>query len=258
LRKDLSEELSHPAFFFSQWLGALVQCLIYYYLAKVVDTAAPHYRTGFTGGYFFYFIVGMAMHQFSQRGLTSFVAAFRQEVASGTLEYLWLGRLPPMTLLFSMSLWPFLNGLFHLAVFFVIGGLLSPAVFIQVSLFPLFAAVLFTFFLYVPIGLMGIAITLMTKRGEGWTGLFGSVNLALAGVLFPVSFLPRVLQSVSEVLPLTHVLRLVRSDIAGRPPNVLYEIGFLLLLAALLYGAAFFCLQTGIRRAETEGSLIHV
>lgn len=257
LRKELLEVLSSRTSLLLRIVGLGVLCLVYYHLGKMINTASPSYRAGLGGEYFPYFILGMATFEFTHTGLASFVRAVRQEASQGTFEILWLGRYSPVVVLLAMAAWPILDGLLQLTGFLVMGGILSPSVFQKIFLARFLATVVLAFLTYAWIGLFVIAWILVTKQGGTLVNLFSTLNFVLAGVLFPSSLLPLPLQWVSEALPLTHLLRLMRAEAKGASGSLLWEGSALLLLACVLYPLAWWCFKRAIRWTEREGSLSH-
>jgi len=257
LRKGFLQGLSYRTAFFTSLFGIVVPCILYYYLSKIVDTADTQYTSGFGGEYFPYFILGMGVYRFTQHVLVHFVGTLSGEAVNGTLEALWLGRFPPLALIFSMALGPFLGGLVRLAGFIVVGGILSPSVFQKISVSALLVSILLSFLLYVSIGLIVISVTLVTKRGQGIIGLFGSLNLLLTGVFFPATLFPKFIQPITELLPLTHILRLARAGIYGIGEAFLFECGYFILFALLMIPLSLFCLKRAVVKVEIDGSLAH-
>ncbi len=65
---------------------------------------------------------------------------------------------------------------------------------------------------------LGIALTGAIRSGEGSSGLVSAIYLPLtfiSGVFFSVETMPRVLQVIADISPLTYLLRLIRSLVLG-------------------------------------------
>jgi ABC-2 type transport system permease protein len=106
------------------------------------------------------------------------------------------------------------------------------------------------------IGVIAAAAVIAFKQAPPSTLFVGSAATLLAGVLFPVSLLPKPLQMLSWSLPLTHTLRGLRGAMSGAPfaagtNDAIWLAG----AALLLVPAAFLTLRLAINYAKTDGSL---
>jgi len=109
------------------------------------------------------------------------------------------------------------------------------------------------------LGLLAAGTTMLVRRLNPVAMVIGSLSFFLSGVLYPVSVLPDWLRAVSRLLPLTHVLVVLRGALlVGDGPGVLAD-SFLALavFAGVLapIGAGVFAYA--LRRARIDGSLSH-
>jgi len=63
---------------------------------------------------------------------------------------------------------------------------------------------------------------------------FLSPMFFFSGIVFPTSSLPAWLVPVTEVLPLTHAVRLARAILFGRPQYLVWDLGFIVVFVMLL------------------------
>ena len=96
------------------------------------------------------------------------------------------------------------------------------------------------------------------KRGDPINFLLSGTTTLLGNVFFPVEQLPAWARWVSDYLPITWSLRVVRGALLqGKGWDELErDVGFLALLTLILVPLGLFCSRIAIRRAKREGSLI--
>jgi ABC-2 type transport system permease protein len=125
--------------------------------------------------------------------------------------------------------------------------------------FPVLAVgVVLTLLSSVGLGMLSASFILYFKRGDpinfflsGMTTLFGSV-------FFPVEQLPQALQGVSDYLPITWSLRVVRGALLqGKGFGDLQsDLAALAVLTVVLLPAGLYFSRIAIRKAKREGSLV--
>src|SRR5436305_1312979 len=62
----------------------------------------------------------------------------------------------------------------------------------------------------VAIGIVAAAVQIVVQKGSAVVWLLGSAVWFLTGTLFPVNALPKVLQTLSSFIPMTHALSAMR------------------------------------------------
>jgi ABC-2 type transport system permease protein len=109
----------------------------------------------------------------------------------------------------------------------------------------------------VALGILAAALQLAIQKGSALVWLLGSGIWFMTGTLFPVSTLPKPLQVLADVIPITHCL-------SGMRLALLQGAGFSLLLPEIAILAFFSCIllptsllifSHTVRRARLEGTL---
>jgi ABC-2 type transport system permease protein len=165
------------------------------------------------GNYFLFSAVGLAMGDAMWSCMKGCTGRIRYDQMVGTLENLLAGGLSVGRLLVASAIFPMLNAIvrssLYLAAAFVISGGLPPAARLPAFL-PLYFLGVTGFGL---LGLASAALTLIFKRGEPLSALFGAVSLLLAGTVYPLSALPPRLADLSAWLPLTRCIEAARKTL---------------------------------------------
>jgi ABC-2 type transport system permease protein len=189
--------------------------------------------------------------------LYSASSRIREQQMNGTLEYtLNLLRWPCEMPALSMAS-DFLAGVLRLYLLLIAAELLFD--------FPLgtLGAVNFLFPIMIcaiafgAVGNLAAASVLLFKRGEPITYFVGTASALFGTVFFPREVLPSALQRVSDLIPTTHALAVLRGSILEG--KGMAELGrsylFLLAFSAVLVPLSLWLFNAAVRRAKWDGSL---
>ena len=108
------------------------------------------------------------------------------------------------------------------------------------------------------LGILSASFILYFKRGDPINFLLSGMTTFFGNVFFPVEQLPESLRPVSELLPITWSLRIIRGSLLqGLPSSELYDdLLYLAGLTAVLLPLGIVFSRIAIRKAKMEGSLI--
>ena len=252
-RRDLLTAIRYRTGFVIIAAGALAELAAFYYLSRAVGAG---FRPDGVG-YFPFLIVGTGFYTCLVMGINSFLHIVQEAQQTGTLEILVTTSTPAPVLIFLSAMSAFAGNTVQL-VFYVGAGLLlagslpeSPNIAGCIVVFGL------SLVIAVAIGILAAALQLAIQKGSALVWLLGSGIWFMTGTLFPVSTLPKPLQILAGVIPITHSLsgmRLALLQGAGFS-LLLPEIGFLVFFCCLLLPASLLIFSYTLRRARLEGTL---
>ena len=204
-----------------------------------------------------YVVLGNAVATVTYTSIFAVCQTTDHDKNQGTMEHLLVTPTNRVALYLGRGFVPILTSLATVAV----GLGYATAVFhvdmAQANLLELAVSIVLVAVSMVGFGLLlgGIALFLRTSIVLGNLFLFG--GLLLSGVNFPLSFLPRPVQYLGELFPLTWGVAAVRASVAGDP------LGTLLPLWGALAGGLFVSLGLAMalwrvfeRRALRTGSIV--
>lgn len=257
VRRDAVIAMSYRTAFLAPLLYVFIVVPVIHFLGQVFAGADAQVLGAYsTGGYFAFFLLGMAFQDYVTLSMSSFLSGIREHQLMGTMEIVMLSPTPvPLILLFS-SIWGYLFMSLRFGLYLLLGlafGLdLSGANMLSFILLALTAIVSFA-----ALGILGAAATLIIKQGASITAFLTAATLALGGVAYPLSVLPEWLQTVALLLPFTHALSGVRKALLlGAPPA---DLGMELLVLAIfglaLFPVALLAFQLALRRVKVTGTL---
>ena len=258
LLRDYRLDVSYKLGFVFRVVSAVLNVLIYYFIASVFSNTAAPYLRAYGGSYFAFVILGVAFNEYMSIGMGAIGDSVRDGQTTGTLELMLLSPTRLLTTLFSASLWSYVFATLRVLVYLVVGIFLGMDYGSANLPFALLALAL-SIMSFNALGLFAASVIILMKRGDplGWALRISS--LVLSGVYYPVAVLPGWLRLVGQALPLTHALELLRrSLLLGEGFAQLG--GELLTLAALtvvLLPLGLLACHLAIYIARVDGSLSH-
>lgn len=253
VRRDFLTGVRYRAGFSIGALSAVAEMAAFYYLARAVG---PGFRPDGLD-YYPFLLVGTGFYTFLIMGINSFLTTVQEAQQTGTLEVLMTTATPAPVLVFLSAISSFAGKSLGL-VFYLIGGL----VFFRVPMhIPSFAGCIAVFLLSVAIavsiGVVAAAAQIIVQKGSAVVWLVGSAIWFLTGTLFPVNSLPKSLQVVSSLIPMTHALTAMRlALLQGASLRTLSgELAILAGFCLALLPASLFVFVYTLRRARIHGTL---
>ncbi len=255
LKRDFLSEVSYRLNFLLQIAGMFFSVAAFYFMTKLMDPKAA----GFDGiSPFPWLLVGLAFQFYFSTALYAFSEKVRSEQMLGTLEAMLVSPTPTSIVIFSSAAWDFTFGAIRVIVYLLFATLVFGVHLYFNSAGALLLGVLLTLLSSAGLGILSASFILYFKRGNPINFFLSATTTFFGNVFFPSQQLPAWLQPVSEVLPITWSLRIVRGALLqGRPLGELREeLLRLALLTALLLPLGILFARIAIRRAKKEGSLV--
>lgn len=251
-RRDLLQQGSYVATNALRAFSIVVLLVVFRFVGELVD-AGP---TRVPGGYFAFFVTGIALASLLTLGIRGFAQEIREGQLAGTLEILFLSPVPPWELALWGSLWSLCRNLAALVAYLLFGSLfglghLEPA---WGALLVVTAASVFAF---APLGVLAAAYVVLWKKGDPVSFALAAASSLVAGVYFPLRLLPHWLQVAAQCFPLTHSVRAFRSAFIGGQgvAAIAPSLGILAAFGLVLGPLSLFLFDRAVARAKKTGSL---
>ena len=255
LRRDFLVWSSYRFAAFWQVLGVVGLATVIYLVGDAVGERS-NVISEQDGSYAAFALAGVAFFDVLFRGLGTLSAAVTDHQRAGTLEPVLLPPIKNYELLLSFCLFPYclswLRTTVFLAVGFVVLGYWSSANAVSVL-----AVLVPAQLAFLGLGALSAASVLLLKQGDPIRLAYSIAMLTLGGALFPVEAMPRLLQLLALLLPLTYALSGIREGLDGASPiDVAPQIAVLCALALVLVPLGFMTFGWAVHRAKQEGSLV--
>ncbi len=257
LRRDYLLASASRLAFIWQVSSVLFAAPTLYFMGRLIQPGASPHLARFGGDYFAFVILGVALLGFLSAGMGAAAAAVRHEQLVGTLETVLSTPAPLPTLGVGASLWATLIAAGQALLYLLLGvrvfGMdVTGANFSSAVLLVVLASAA-----YASLGIFSAAFVLIFKYPDPFTTAFAAVSAFLAGVFYPTTVLPPLLQQLAELLPLTHAVRGLRLAILqGYSPAALWrEIFFLALFILIAVPLAMVAFKLALVQAKRSGTL---
>jgi ABC-2 type transport system permease protein len=255
LVRDFLSDVSYRFAFVLQLGGMFFAVAVFFYASRMINPATA----GLDGVEPFpWLLVGIAFQLYFSTALYSFAAKVRGEQVLGTLEAMLVSPTPTSVVIFSSTAWDFTWGGLRLLVYllcavFIFGVKLNVA-----SPTALALGVGLTLLSSAGIGMLSASFILYFKRGDPINFLLTMGTSFFGNVFFPSKLRPGPVQWVSEWLPMSWSLQVVRGALLRGASfgDVARPIGRLAALTAILVPLGLWGARIAIRKAKREGSLV--
>jgi ABC-2 type transport system permease protein len=259
LRRDFANEISYKLSFALQVLSLFPVMLMFFFLSRMIGDTVAGALGPYGGAYFPFVLVGIVLDRYQVFSLGSFSSSLRESQLTGTLEAVLVAPIPLPLFLAGSGLYSF--GLNSLRVlFYLVAGSLLFGVRFHLDRLPLAAlTMVLTVGAISSVGLLSASFIALFKRGDPISYAFTVASWLLGGVYYPVAILPRGLQALAALLPMTHALEAMRFSLLGSGPSAGLG-GHLAVLAAwagLGLPLSYCCFRLALERARAQGTLGH-
>ena len=259
VKKDFLEDSSYRLAFAMDFIGAFLEIALFYFIAILIGKSADHYFTLESYSYFSFLLVGIAFTRFADNGMRSFSHKIQDYQVTGTLEAMLSSSTSIYKILFSSVLWKHLYMIFIVIMYFVMGLMIFGLTLNNANWLSVFCVLLLAIVSLSSLGIMAASFIMFYKRGDPVLWLFGIVSSILGGVYFPVKVLPDWLQSISNCLPITYILKAMRKALfqGATLAEIALQIIVLLLFCLILMPLSLMSFNRSVRKARSAGTLTH-
>ena len=258
IKRDFLIRLSYRFSLLLHLGGSVLSLLVLYFISEAFSLGFIPYLAKYGGEYFPYVLIGVAVSNFVTEGLGTLSGQIRSAQLEGTLEALISTPTSIYTILIGSSLTTFLAA-FLSAMALLFGGFAILR--ISISITNIAASILIlsmTFVAFLAIGMLSASFVMIFKRGDPIAYIFGWSSFFLGGVYFPIEVLPKPIQSLAQILPVTHAIKAIRelllasSGLGAIRPLLLSLVLFTVIVSPICI--LFF--RFAVNRAKKTGNLI--
>jgi ABC-2 type transport system permease protein len=257
LRRDFQIDTSYRFAFVFELLVTILPVVILFFIGKLVMAGGSSVER--YGGYFPFAVVGAALTQYFLFALKTFADTIRRSQLAGCLEAILSARTRPESLVVLSSLYSFQMKLIHVVLVFVVAGLVMGVDFSRINVPAALLVMALTVLTFAGLGIFSAALIVWLKKGDPIEWVFGSLSALLGGALFPVDVMPRWMQRISAVLPMTYSLEAMRrAMLQGHGVSLLWrELLILFVSAAVLCPLSVLAFRGAVNKGRREGTLLH-
>ncbi len=263
-RRDFLIETSYRFAFALSILSMLPQLLMFYFVAKMVDSSLTSSLVPYGGGYFPFVLVGISLQRYLNLSLSSFSNSLRQSQLTGTLEAMLATPIKAPMFLLGSTLYSFWFNSMRILLWLIVGALLFGAKLNWVQLPLALPVFLLTILAFSSLGIFSASFIVFFKKGDPVQAFAPMASYLLGGVYFPVSLLPPWLQKLALLVPTTSSLEALRNmllsngaEASGVMAAALLPLLVLTIWTAIMLPLSLLCFQLALNRARAKGTLGH-
>ena len=238
---------------------ALFGTATFYYVARLVDSPAVQLALPQGGSYFAFSLVGFVFLDYLNAALNNFDNSLVEARDSGTLEHVLVTQTSLPVFLAGSSVYPFVSTTVRIAIYIAWAAILFKFPLHQANWLAVIAVLAASLLAFSGLGILSASYALLFKRGNPAKWLFLGITSLTSGTLFPVSVLPRTLQFLARLNPVTYSLEAMRATLlAGATVAALWRpLAVLLGFVAVLLPISMGTFAWSLRRTKATGTLTH-
>ncbi|MBZ5659090.1 MAG: ABC transporter permease [Acidobacteriia bacterium] len=258
-KRDFAVARSYRAAFLVQALESLFAVAGFYFLSRFINSPQLEKSLPQNSGYFAFALVGLAFFDYLSVALQTFDESLREARQNGTLENLLVTQTSLPVILLGSSLYPFALLSLRTTIYIgwgaaLFGFPLRDANWLGAAL--ILAASVLTFS---GLGILSASYLLVFKRGNPVNWAVVGLSSVVGGMMYPISVLPKWLQVVARLIPVTYSLEGMRTALLGHASlrQLWPSLAVLLAFAAVILPVSFVVFSWALRRTKVTGTLTH-
>ena len=254
LRRDWTTQRSYRFQFVFDIVGSLTTLAMFFFLGDLI--AQPGGEFASAEAYLSFAVVGIATMQVVNTTVTSITSRLRTEQTTGTFEMLVASPTPRAALVVGTALFDALWAILWAAVLVVLAVLffgvsLAPTV---GSLLAAGVAIVASGALFLGVGAALAGFTVVFKAAGGIVSIYVTAVGVLCGVYYPTSVLPAPLRTLSDLIPLTWAVDVLRRALLDGEVEW-GRLGLLVGAGVLAMPIGVLVFEAAVKRAMKAGTL---
>jgi ABC-2 type transport system permease protein len=257
--RDLIVARTYRTLFVLEVVEALFGTATFYYVARLVDSPTVQQALPQQSGYFAFSLVGFVFLDYLNAALNTFDQSLIEARDSGTLEHVLVTQTSLPVFLAGSSIYPFVSTTIRIMVYIAWGAILFGFPLASANWLAVSSVLVASLLAFSGLGILSASYVLLFKRGNPAKWLFLGITSLTSGTLFPVSVLPRGLQFLATLNPVTYSLDAMRAALlAGSSVETLWRPLIVLMgFAVVLLPASMATFAWSLRLTKATGTLTH-
>ena len=252
LRRDLLTAIRHRSGLVVTLIGVLMELAAFYFLSRAVG---PGFRPGGVE-YFPFLLVGTGVYTFFVMSAQAFLSSVQEAQQTGTMEVLMTTSTEPAELVVLSAISAFGGNLISLG-FYLLAGVAVFRSSVHGNVLSCCVVLALSIVIAMALGIVVATMQITLQKGSAVLWLLSSGFWFLSGAMFPSASLPRPLEILAQLVPLTYAIEGMRMallqgrSVVEMAPTLAALVGFgVVLLPLALVG-----LSLSLRSARRSGTL---
>lgn len=256
LRRDWTIMRSYRYMVGFDFVTTFFNLFMFFSLGRLLDRGISKGDPTLAHGYFSFAVVGMVIMSIGLSAMNSFASQMQTEQTTGSLEALLATPANPSLLILSTSTYVFLRSALTSTLQVTVAAIFFDLRFTTgwIAGIVAVAALIANIALFTSIGIVVAGLTVVFKRTSQIVVLASTGLGLISGVYYPISVLPRPVQFVAKILPLTWGIEVLRQALLANSVAVgRFILLIIVALAALPIALRIFGIS--LQQARRAGSL---
>ena len=255
VRRDWSIARSYRLQLILELASIPLALAVFFFVSRLVDRSQLPSDADLRQGYFSFVAVGLTVMRMVQVAFTSFCVKIRDEQTGGTFEALLASPVSPSVIVVGSAAFDLLRaivtGLVTLLVAAAFGVNFDVGPGSALGLGVGLPALIVTFS---AVGVVLAACVVVFKQVAALLGLVTAALGLLAGVYFPITYLPGPLEAVADALPITWGIDVLRAALL-RGETAADRLALLVGFAAVSLPASLWVFRASVNHARRRGTV---
>ena len=254
IKKDFLWEFSYKISFFGQFIGMSLTLITFFFLSKTFENNQTHHLDIYEGDYFLFSIIGIAFLDHFFNLIRSLSFAIRNAQTFGYIDSILQTKRNIISVMLAMLAYPYIKGNIKFLLYLFLASLLGGHS-LTIEAYALSSIVLFfSSIFFVGIAFLSGAFVLVYKQANPINYLANILVSIFSGIIYPVSVLPNYLQIISEIIPATYSLELLRNIIFSQNFEFKIDVINTLLIPSIIAAGSFIVFNFAITKIKRDGT----
>lgn len=209
LKKDFINQTSYRLSFVLNILSIFLSVYIFFIFSKLFE-GTNSYLEEYGNDYFFFLIIGIAVSDLALRISSIINTEVRNYQLTGLFEEIINLRESTTSILLFSLIYPIFYSLMRLIIYLVAAVLFFNLTLSYANIGFIIIALMLVIFSFIGISLISGAYAIAFKKGNPLSAINQISVMVLGGVFFPTTILPSWLSTISQFIPITHALEVIR------------------------------------------------
>lgn len=259
IRKDLKISSSYKFNLIGEIIFNFLLVIFLFFVSYTFIDSDSKYLSKYENNFFLFLLTGAMVIFFISRVFSTMVSIISSAQSYGYLEALMCSKMSLQMIIITSSLYPIIIGLLRVFLIYVFAAIFDPAIFSIINLLKIFFIL---FLIYLPtagIAFIVISANLIYKKASFLGSIFLISCMVCSGIFYPIEVLPELLQTVSNILPTTHAVELIRGIFASNNlvDNSLQNSLIILMQSIIYLTIGAFCIDKALIYVKKRGTTAH-
>lgn len=257
LKKDFINQSSYRLSFVLNILSIFLSVYIFFIFSKLFE-GTNSYLEEYGNDYFFFLIIGIAVSDLALRISSIVNTEVRNYQLTGLFEEIINLRDSITSILLFSLIYPIFYSIIRLIIYLVAAVLFFDLTLSYANFGFITIALMLVIFSFIGISLISGAYAIAFKKGNPLSAINQISVMVLGGVFFPTTILPAWLSTLSQFIPITHALEVIRYLFMPETTineQTTYHFFIMVLFSFTLIFIGLFLCDLAVKKGKKNGTL---